>query len=132
MDIAVVVALDPHGRSARTHHVALRSPMIARTWRGATAARNADAYLGYLDRTGVAECRATPGNLGVTVLRRPLGEETEFVFVSWWDDMASIVGFAGEDINRARFFPEDDEFLTQRDEQVHHYSVDRDAGGRMP
>ncbi len=102
--------------------------MVARIWRGATAARDADAYLAYLDRTGVAECRATPGNRGVMVLRRPLGEETEFLFISWWDSEDSIRAFAGDDISRARFFDEDDAFLTQRDEAVHHYMVDRDEG----
>jgi heme-degrading monooxygenase HmoA len=97
--------------------------MIARTWRGATAARDADAYLAYLDRTGVAECRATPGNLGVMVLRRPLGAETEFLFISYWDSEVSIRAFAGDDIDRARFFAEDDAYLTRRDEVVGHYRV---------
>ena len=104
--------------------------MIARTWRGATATNDADTYLAYLDRTGVAECRATPGNLGVMVFRRPMGEETEFLFISYWDREASIRAFAGDDIGRARFFAEDDRYLTQRDEAVHHYTVDRDEGVR--
>jgi heme-degrading monooxygenase HmoA len=101
---------------------------IARTWCGATAARDADTYLAYLDRTGVAECRATPGNQGVMVLRRPLGEETEFLFISYWDTEESIRAFAGDDIGRARFFAEDEAFLTRRDEVVHHYVVERDEG----
>ena len=101
--------------------------MIARIWRGATAVQDADAYLDYLDRTGVAECRGTSGNHGVMVLRRPVGTETEFLFISYWDREASIRAFAGDDIERARFYPEDDRFLTQRDEQVHHFTVDRDV-----
>ena len=99
--------------------------MIARTWRGATATGDAEAYLEYLDRTGVAECRATRGNLGVMVLRRPMGEETEFLFISYWDHEDSIRAFAGDDITQARFFAEDDRYLTQRDEVVRHYVVDR-------
>ena len=102
--------------------------MIARTWRGAMAARDADAYLAYLDRTGVAECRATPGNVGVMVLRRPLGQETEFLFISYWDSEDSIRAFAGDEIGRARFFAEDDAFLTRRAEVVCHYAVERDEG----
>jgi heme-degrading monooxygenase HmoA len=123
MDIPVVVALDPCGEPSRAHHVAVRSAMVARTWRGATARHDADAYLDYLDRTGVAECRATPGNCGVMVLRRPVGEETEFLFISYWDGEDSIRAFAGNDISRARFFAEDDRYLTQRDEVVRHYEV---------
>lgn len=98
--------------------------MIARAWRGSTATRDADAYLAYLDRTGVAECRGTPGNLGVMVLRRPMGGETEFLFISYWDSEDSIRAFAGDDISQARFFAEDDAYLTQRDEMVGHYEVE--------
>src|SRR5919106_7014307 len=36
--------------------------MIARTWRGAVRAEDADAYLDYLEATGLKEYRATPGN----------------------------------------------------------------------
>jgi hypothetical protein len=43
--------------------------MIARTWQGRVAASRADEYYDYLQRTGVADYRATPGNLGVVVLR---------------------------------------------------------------
>ncbi len=41
--------------------------MIARIWRGVTPARKADAYLTYLEATGLQEYRATPGNRGVQV-----------------------------------------------------------------
>ena len=44
--------------------------MIARLWRGVVPAGRGDAYAAYLDRTGVRDCRATPGNRGVLVLRR--------------------------------------------------------------
>jgi hypothetical protein len=44
--------------------------MIARTWRGATKAEDAEAYLQYLHETGFSQYRATPGNLGVLGLRR--------------------------------------------------------------
>jgi hypothetical protein len=37
--------------------------MIARIWRGWTAREDADAYVEYLERTGMVEYRATPGNL---------------------------------------------------------------------
>lgn len=124
----MVGLLDPARESPRAHHAAVSTPLLARTWRGVTASRDADAYLEYLDRTGVAECRATPGNLGVMVFRRPLGEETEFLFISCWDGEGSVRAFAGDDITRARFFEEDDRYLTQRDAVVHHYTVDRDEG----
>ena len=64
------------------------------------------------------------------VLRRPVGQDrTEFVFISLWDDEASIRGFAGDEPGRARFYPEDDRFLVERDEHVDHYTVAREAIG---
>ena len=53
--------------------------MIARTWRGETAARDADAYVAYLETTGLPGYRSTPGNRGAYLLRRPLGDRTEFL-----------------------------------------------------
>ena len=44
--------------------------MIARTWRGSTRASDADAYLEYLQRTGLRAYRETPGNMGAFALRR--------------------------------------------------------------
>ena len=46
------------------------SKLIARIWHGVTDAARADEYAAYLERTGARECRATPGNRGVYVLRR--------------------------------------------------------------
>jgi heme-degrading monooxygenase HmoA len=97
--------------------------MIARIWRGATEAAQADAYLAYLEKTGVEEIRATPGNSGVRLLRRIVGERAEFVFISFWDSLESIRAFAGPDIERAIYFPEDTAFLLELEPTVAHYEV---------
>jgi heme-degrading monooxygenase HmoA len=97
--------------------------MIARVWRGATRRRDAAAYTAYLERTGVRECRATPGNRGVTVLQRIAGERAEFVFISYWSDLQDVNAFAGADIAVARFFPEDDAYLIERELTVAHFEV---------
>jgi heme-degrading monooxygenase HmoA len=75
--------------------------VIARIWRGATAADRADDYVEYLDRTGVSEYRATPGNRGVLVLRRTEGDRSEFTLLSLWDSMEAVRAFVGEDPERA-------------------------------
>ena len=97
--------------------------MIARIWRGAKRARDAAAYTAYLERTGVRECRATPGNRGVTVLQRIVGERAEFVFISYWNALRDVTAFAGADIAVARFFSEDDAYLIERELTVAHYDV---------
>jgi heme-degrading monooxygenase HmoA len=97
--------------------------MIARTWRGTTIGTDAERYAAYLHETGVAECRALPGNLGVLVLRRSAGERAEFEFVSFWEDEAAVRRFAGPDPERAVFYPADDAFLVERERRVTHWEV---------
>lgn len=97
--------------------------MIARSWAGATRASDADAYLDYLHATGFAEYRATPGNRGVLALRRLAGERAEFLLLTLWESEEAIRRFAGDDIERAVFYPEDERYLIARDERVRHYEV---------
>ena len=97
--------------------------MIARTWAGATRAADADAYLDYLHATGLSAYRATPGNRGVLALRRIEGDRAEFLLLTLWDSEDAIRRFAGDDIGRAVFYPEDEHFLVARDGHVNHYQV---------
>ena len=97
--------------------------MIVRTWRGWTRSEDADAYVGYLQETGLKSYRDTPGNRLAFLLRREEGERTEFVTLSFWDDLESIKAFAGEEIETAVFYPEDDRFLVDRETTANHYEV---------
>jgi len=97
--------------------------VIARIWRGAAREEAADEYVEYLRRTGLKEYRQTPGNRGAYVLRRILGDRAEFVTLSFWDSEESIRAFAGEDIEKAVFYPEDDRFLVAREPTTEHYEV---------
>lgn len=97
--------------------------MIARIWHGMTKAFDADAYWDYLNRTGLPDYRATPGNQGVTVLRRIEGEVCHFTLISYWDSFDSIRAFAGDDIEVARYYPEDTAFLLEFEPHVTHHEV---------
>ena len=97
--------------------------MIARVWRGAAPETKSDQYLMLLERTGVKECKATPGNRGVYVLRRVGEGRAEFLFISLWESFEAIKEFAGSDIDRAVYFPKDREFLLEMEPHVRHYEV---------
>jgi heme-degrading monooxygenase HmoA len=97
-------------------------PNVVRMWRGVIRTVDRDEYVGYVERTGIAEYRSTPGNLDAWTVTRDLPDGlTEIVTVSRWDSWESIRGFAGEDIERAVYYPEDDRFLVERDATVRHY-----------
>jgi heme-degrading monooxygenase HmoA len=97
--------------------------MIARLWRGWTAPEDADAYVDYLNRTGIPAYVGTPGNRGAWILRRQVDERIEFVTLSFWDSMDSVRAFAGDDPERAVFYPEDERFLVNRELTVHHFEL---------
>lgn len=97
--------------------------MIARVWRGQTRAEDAARYLDYLRRTGLLDVRATPGNRGVQIQRRIVEDRAEFVFTSYWDSMDAIRGFAGDDVHRARYYPEDEEMLLALPAGIDHFDV---------
>lgn len=97
--------------------------LIARLWHGATPASHGDRYAAYLEQTGVKDCRATPGNRGVQVLRRNAGGATHFLFISFWDSLDAIRAFAGEHVELARYYPEDRKYLLELEPRVAHYEV---------
>jgi heme-degrading monooxygenase HmoA len=109
--------------------------MIARTWRGWTSSVDADAYVDYLLETGISEYRATPGNRSAFILRRDDRDRTEFVTLTFWESMDAVRGFAGEEVERAVFYPEDDRFLVERERVARHFEVveaPASAGGTPP
>jgi heme-degrading monooxygenase HmoA len=97
--------------------------MIARTWRGAVRAEDAETYAEYIRQTGIAEYRATPGNQGAYLLYRIDGDRAEVLTLSFWESLVAVQGFAGNDIDRAVFYPEDDRYLIERDLTATHYVV---------
>jgi len=89
--------------------------VIARVWRGATRAADAEAYAAYVEQCLDGE-RAL-------VLQRVDGDRAEIETIIFFDSLDVVRGFAGEDITRARFYPEDDRYLVDRDLTVTHYDV---------
>jgi len=98
--------------------------VIARIWRGAVRNQDADEYVAYVRATGVEQYRSTPGNLGAWILNRQIGDRTEILTFSLWEDMDAVKAFAGDEPSLAVYYPEDDRFLVERSSTVDHYQVD--------
>lgn len=97
--------------------------MIARVWKGCVRREHAEAYADYIRETGFAEYGRTPGNRGAWLLRRDEGDETEFTTLSMWDSVDSIRAFAGEDIEAAVLYPEDERYLIGGASSIEHHQV---------
>lgn len=97
--------------------------MIARTWHGRVQAERADAYHQYLLETGVLDYKAVEGNRGVHVLRRLENGEAHFFLITFWESWDAIKKFAGDDVEKARYYPKDRAFLLELEPTVTHYEV---------
>ena len=98
--------------------------MIARVWQGTTLAEDGDAYAGYLEETGMKGARELPGARGTLVLRRERAGHAEFETILLFDSLADVTAFAGDELDAAVFFPEDDRYLIERDLEVRHFEAD--------
>src|SRR5262245_20520034 len=106
------------GRSRR------EGPMVHRVMRGAVRTAQAAEYVDYIDETGLREYLHTPGNRGAQMVTRDLGDgTTEVLTLSWWDDLDSIRGFAGDQIEAATYYHTDERFLVERTWAGRHYVV---------
>ena len=97
--------------------------MIARIWTGAVRRADADVYADYIRDTGFAEYARTAGNRGAWMLRRDDGERTEFITLSMWESVDAIRAFAGDDIEAAVLYPEDERYLVGGESTVTHYEI---------
>jgi antibiotic biosynthesis monooxygenase (ABM) superfamily enzyme len=98
--------------------------MIARVWRGVTRSEDEQAYADYLEETGMSTVRALPGNRGTIVLHRRVGDRAEFQTILLFGSLEHVRAFAGDEIDRAVFYPEDDRFLVDRELTVAHFEVE--------
>lgn len=97
--------------------------MIARSWHGRVPVSKSASYWEYLLRTGLADYLATPGNRGVLVQRRVEGDVAHYVLTTLWDSIDAIKRFAGDQYELARYYPEDDDYLLEREPFVSHTEV---------
>ena len=106
--------------------------MISRIWHGWTTPGNANTYEALLREEifrGIVD-RDIPGFRGIDLLRRPAGEEVEFVTVMWFDNLEAIREFAGEDYEVAVVPPSARKVLRRFDARSAHYEVrERRAAG---
>ncbi len=97
--------------------------MIARIWHGMTKATDHAAYLRFLEERALPDYRSVPGNRGAYILHRVEGERAHFLTLTFWDSLAAIEGFAGKQIEIAKYYPEDKKFLLEFEPTVTHYEV---------
>ena len=94
--------------------------MITRIWHGKTKTRDAAHYRQFVIDTGIQDYLKTPGNLGAQIWQREDGDITEIWTISWWENYDAIKIFAGEDIQKAHYYEEDEKYLLEFEPAVTH------------
>ncbi len=97
--------------------------MIVRMWHGRVPTEKARAYREFLNARAIPDYQSTPGNISVYILERPEGEVTHFITMTFWESLDAIRAFAGDDVEVAKYYPEDQEFLLAFEPTVVHYEV---------
>lgn len=95
--------------------------MIHRYWRGLAHPKYENAYVDFLRAETVPHLRAIPGFQGISVLKRASAEGVEFIVITRWDRLESIVAFAGTDAESAVVPEQVRQMMREYDARTRHY-----------
>ena len=94
--------------------------MITRIWHGRTKTGDAETYRQFVIETGMKDYMSAKGNLGAQIWQRQEGDITHIWAVSWWKDFESIKAFAGDEIEKAKYYDDDKKYLLEFEPHVMH------------
>ena len=97
--------------------------MIARIWQGRTKIEDFEEYTEFMKSRAIPDYKKTEGFVKLTFLRKVDGNIGHFKLVTFWDNLKVIKNFAGENFVKAKYYPEDENFLLEFEEKVTHYEV---------
>jgi len=101
-------------------------PTIARIWRGRTTRARADEYAAYLYEHGIKPLEQKA--LAVQQLREDRDTETEFITISYWENVEAMSRFAGRDPRRIHHLERDPEFLIELPKTVQVLAITASKG----
>ncbi len=97
--------------------------MIVRMLHGRVPTSKAEAYAEFTRGRAIPDYRSVKGNLSVHILQRREGDVTHFITLTFWESSELVRGFAGENVEAAKYYPEDKEYLLEFEPTVVHYEV---------
>jgi heme-degrading monooxygenase HmoA len=92
------------------------SPSIARIWRGCTTRDRADEYEEYYHENGIKPLIEKA--MGVQSFREDRAEDTEFMTISYWENIEAMSRFTGGNPRRIHHLERDREFLIELPDSV--------------
>lgn len=90
--------------------------MIVRTWHGRTKLVDAAAYEIFMKERAAPDYASVDGLKRLFFTRRDEGEIVHFLLITVWESMDAVKAFAGDDPSRAKYYPEDDQYLLEKED----------------
>ena len=97
--------------------------MIARIWHGMTRGEDFEEYTAFLRERAIPDYKGTAGFIRLTFLRSLKENRGHFTLITFWENLETIKNFAGEDFEKAKYYPEDARYLLEFEENVSHYEL---------
>jgi len=97
--------------------------MISRQWRGLAKAACAAEYEEHLRTETFPALNTMPGFIDASMMKRPFDHAVEFLVVTRWESLESIVRFAGADLEAAVVPAKVQAMMVEYDTRVRHYEI---------
>jgi heme-degrading monooxygenase HmoA len=97
--------------------------MIARVWKGRTKIEHSEVYAKIIEERDIPDYRKTAGFVKLTFLKRTDNEFTYFKLLTFWTELKMITNFTGPNLEEAKFYNEDEQYLLDFPGSVSHYEV---------
>ena len=96
---------------------------IMRLWHGQVAIEKADEYEKFMIERAVPDYSSVDGLLKLYFQRRDENTIANFLLVTIWDSLESVKKFAGSEPEVAKYYPEDDYFLLEKEKYASIYQI---------
>ena len=97
--------------------------MIARIWHGMVPISKSSEYLRLMRTVAIPDYKSVSGNRGAFALHRIEGENAHFIMLTFWESREAIAQFAGENIDLAKYYDFDSDFLLALEPFVRHFQM---------
>ena len=96
---------------------------IMRLWHGEVNIEKADEYEKFMVERAAPDYSSVKGLLNLFFQRKDEKSKAHFLLITIWDSLASMKKFAGENPELAKYYPEDDDFLLEKEKYSSVYNI---------
>ncbi|MGD9365922.1 MAG: hypothetical protein PVH87_09515 [Desulfobacteraceae bacterium] len=96
---------------------------IMRLWHGEVAIEKADEYEKFMIERAAPDYGSVEGLIKLYFQRKNEEKKAHFLLVTLWDSLDSVKKFSGDNPEIAKYYPEDDYFLLEKEKHVSIYEV---------